>query len=131
MMRTPSRDIDSVGDANLFDAGKRLGEPTGDPSREAIAALRGYAYQLYASALAWLRLTEGETLYLEVALCPRASNLPPRAGWAVTDGGQSASTCHLGPPGAQRSANRGSNLGIGCPHARTLAAAGESAATIS
>jgi hypothetical protein len=56
-----------VTDTNLFDAGNRLGEPTGDPAREAIASLRGYAYQLYASALAWLRLTDGETLYLEVA----------------------------------------------------------------
>lgn len=51
----------------LFDAGERLGDPAGDPSREAIASLRGYTYQLYASALAWLRLGEGETLHLEVA----------------------------------------------------------------
>lgn len=39
----------------------------GDPAREAVAALRGFAYQLYASALAWLSLGDGEDLYLEVA----------------------------------------------------------------
>lgn len=42
-------------------------EPTGDKSREAIASLRGYAYQLYASALAWLDVQENESLWLEVA----------------------------------------------------------------
>lgn len=46
-----------------------LGDTTvqGDPSREAVAALRGFAYQLYASALGWLGLADGEDLYLEVA----------------------------------------------------------------
>jgi hypothetical protein len=39
----------------------------GDPSREAVASLRGYAYQLYTSALAWIDLRSGEELYLEVA----------------------------------------------------------------
>lgn len=39
----------------------------GDSSRQAIDSLGGYAYQIYASALAWLRLKQGETLLLEVA----------------------------------------------------------------
>lgn len=51
-----------------FSAGPRLSQgPRGDPSTEAIASLRGYAYQLYASGLAWLRLVPGQDLYLEVA----------------------------------------------------------------
>jgi tetratricopeptide (TPR) repeat protein len=50
-----------------FSAGERLGDPAGDPAREAVASLRGYGYQLYASALAWLRLSDSETLFLEVA----------------------------------------------------------------
>lgn len=41
--------------------------PVGDPGRQAVASLKGYAYQLYASALAWLDLRDGEELYLEVA----------------------------------------------------------------
>lgn len=51
----------------LFGSGPRLGDPSGDPARQAIAALRGYAYQLYVSALAWLALPDGTSLYLEVA----------------------------------------------------------------
>jgi hypothetical protein len=51
-----------------FNAGPRLNAPPiGDPSREAVASLRGYAYQLYTSALAWFELRSGEELYLEVA----------------------------------------------------------------
>jgi hypothetical protein len=51
-----------------FSAGPRLADaPRGDPRTEAIASLRGYAYQLYASALAWLDLRPGHELYLEVA----------------------------------------------------------------
>ena len=41
--------------------------PLGDPSREAIASLRGYVYQIYQSALAWTELENDESLYLEVA----------------------------------------------------------------
>jgi len=41
--------------------------PQGDPAGQAVASLKGYAYQLYASALAWLDLGDGEVLYLEVA----------------------------------------------------------------
>lgn len=62
-----SGDILTVSGPSLFNAGQRLGDPAGDPDRQAISALRGYIYQLYASALAWLRLADGETLYLEVA----------------------------------------------------------------
>ena len=51
-----------------FSAGPRLAnEPRGDPAAQAIASLRGYAYQLYATALAWLDLRSGQELYLEVA----------------------------------------------------------------
>jgi tetratricopeptide (TPR) repeat protein len=51
-----------------FNAGPRLNAPpSGDPSREAVASLRGYAYQLYTSALAWIDLRSDEELYLEVA----------------------------------------------------------------
>jgi hypothetical protein len=39
----------------------------GDAARQALASLRGYAYQLYASAPAWIALTPDETLHLEVA----------------------------------------------------------------
>jgi hypothetical protein len=42
--------------------------PKGDPAAQAIASLRGYAYQLYASGLAWLSLSDGDDeLFLEVA----------------------------------------------------------------
>jgi hypothetical protein len=41
--------------------------PKGDPAAQAIASLRGYAYQLYASGLAWLSLSNEDELFLEVA----------------------------------------------------------------
>lgn len=42
-----------------FNAGPRLNAPPmGDPSREAVASLRGYAYQLYTSALAWIAILQ-------------------------------------------------------------------------
>lgn len=41
--------------------------PRGDVGRQAIHALRGYVYEVYASARAWLKLKAGEHLYLEVA----------------------------------------------------------------
>lgn len=51
-----------------YSAGPRLtDDPVGDPKRQAIASLRGYIYQLYASALAWVDLRQGQQLYLEVA----------------------------------------------------------------
>lgn len=51
----------------LYGSGPRLDEPQGDATRQAVASLRGYAYQLYVSALAWLGVDDGEALYLEVA----------------------------------------------------------------
>ncbi|MCJ2010437.1 hypothetical protein [Methylobacterium sp. J-092] len=48
-------------------AGQNVQAPRGDESRQAVAALRGYGYQIYASALAWLGLGDNELLYLEVA----------------------------------------------------------------
>src|SRR5215469_6979390 len=51
-----------------FSPGARLSDtPEGDVGRQAVAALRGYAFQLYGSVLAWLELREGEDLFLEVA----------------------------------------------------------------
>jgi hypothetical protein len=51
-----------------FDAGPRLNDsPKGDEAAQAIASLRGYAYQLYMSGLAWIDLTTDQDLYLEVA----------------------------------------------------------------
>jgi len=51
-----------------FNQGPRLtGGPSGDPAAQAIASIRGYAYQLYTSGLAWLDLRPGDELYLEVA----------------------------------------------------------------
>jgi hypothetical protein len=41
--------------------------PEGDTARQAVDSLRGYAYQVLASALAWVDLGERERLYLEVA----------------------------------------------------------------
>jgi hypothetical protein len=41
--------------------------PEGDAARQAVDSLRGYAYQVLASALAWVDLREREQLYLEVA----------------------------------------------------------------
>jgi hypothetical protein len=51
-----------------FSTGPRLSDaPQGDVARQAVASLRGYAFQLYGSVLAWLELKEGEDLFLEVA----------------------------------------------------------------
>ena len=41
--------------------------PKGDSAREAIDSLRGYVYQIYQSALAWIELKPDEFLFLEVA----------------------------------------------------------------
>jgi hypothetical protein len=52
----------------LFNAGPRLrDEPAGDVQSQAVASLRGYAYQLFASASAWVNLQSDEVLFLEVA----------------------------------------------------------------
>lgn len=52
---------------HVFSSGPSLAELSGDPNRQAVSALRGYAYQLYASSLAWLALPDGAILHLEVA----------------------------------------------------------------
>jgi hypothetical protein len=44
-----------------------IDDPKGDRAAQAVASLRGYAYQLYASAIAWLNLQADEALFLEVA----------------------------------------------------------------
>ena len=41
--------------------------PKGDEAREAIDALKGYVYQIYQSALAWIELKPTEFLFMEVA----------------------------------------------------------------
>ncbi|MBB4660248.1 hypothetical protein [Parvularcula dongshanensis] len=41
--------------------------PEAPQARQAVASLGGYAYQLYASALAWLRLPTDAVLFLEIA----------------------------------------------------------------
>jgi hypothetical protein len=41
--------------------------PIGDVERQAVASLRGYAYQVAAAALAWLDVDENRRIYLEVA----------------------------------------------------------------
>lgn len=41
--------------------------PPEDLMRQATASLRGYVYQLHASAAAWLELGVGDDLYLEIA----------------------------------------------------------------
>jgi hypothetical protein len=54
--------------SGLFTPGPTLvSEPVGDTARQAIHALRGYAYQVAASTAAWLDLNEDARLYLEVA----------------------------------------------------------------
>lgn len=51
----------------LGDKSDTLPSFTGDQSREAIDSLKGYAYQIYQSAIAWLALKPEEFLFLEVA----------------------------------------------------------------
>ncbi len=53
---------------NLFTPGGSTGLiPVGDTAREAVASLRGYAYQVLAATLAWLDVAEKGHLFLEVA----------------------------------------------------------------
>ena len=52
----------------LFNAGTTSRNiPAGDVARQAVASLRGYAYQALATALAWLDIDENGRLFLEVA----------------------------------------------------------------
>ena len=53
---------------NLFNAGTTADiVPEGDAARQAVDSLRGYAYQVLATALAWLDIDEHGQLFLEVA----------------------------------------------------------------
>lgn len=70
---------------NIFGSGPRLDAPEGDASRQAVSSLRGYAYQLYASALAWLALRDGEVLHLEVAEDYAVATRSALAGTQVKD----------------------------------------------
>lgn len=49
---------------NLLDASS---QPRGDTARQAVHALRGFAYQLVATALAWVDIEDTGRIYLEVA----------------------------------------------------------------
>lgn len=53
--------------AGAVAADASLKVPFAEQKRQAIDALRGYVYQIYASAIAWTRLVSEETLLLEVA----------------------------------------------------------------
>ena len=44
-----------------------LTTPKADQSRQAVNALRGYAYQIWVTALAWIRIQPSQRIYLEVA----------------------------------------------------------------
>src|SRR6266540_4579555 len=39
----------------------------GDPARQAVSSIRGYAYQIWRTVERWIRLKEGETLFIECA----------------------------------------------------------------
>lgn len=53
---------------HLFTPGKTADlVPKGDTARQAVDSLRGYAYQVLASALAWVDIDPRDQLYLEVA----------------------------------------------------------------
>jgi hypothetical protein len=57
--------------------------PSGDVERQAVASLRGYAYQVAAAALAWLDLDGTGKIFLEVpetsASCSVAKRVNGRA----------------------------------------------------
>jgi hypothetical protein len=54
--------------AGPFTPGKTIdAPPVGDVERQAVASLRGYAYQVAAATLAWLDLSDDAKLFLEVA----------------------------------------------------------------
>ena len=53
---------------DLFNAGATIDTvPEGDASRQAVDSLRGYAYQILATALAWVDIDEHGRIFLEVA----------------------------------------------------------------
>ena len=55
-------------DESLFNAGSSAQiVPEADTARHAVASLRGYAYQILATTLAWIDIDENSRLFLEVA----------------------------------------------------------------
>ena len=58
----------SENESALYDSGGATWNlPAGEGARQAIPALRGYAYQLHQSLAAWIALPPGASLYLEAA----------------------------------------------------------------
>src|SRR4051812_49074040 len=55
-----------MGSTDLFTAGTTEA-PNANEIREAVASLRGYAYQIAVTAIAWVQLKPRTTLFLEVA----------------------------------------------------------------
>lgn len=52
----------------LFAPGPSFGEmPQGNPEKQAVASLRGYAYQVAVAALDWIDIRENDRIFLEVA----------------------------------------------------------------
>lgn len=80
-----------TGAMNIAELGPHVEDPGGDASRQAVASLRGYGYQIYASALAWLGLGDGEGLYLEVAEDFAVATRDAIAGTQVKDTSPSGS----------------------------------------
>ena len=59
---------DDTNKNKLFTPGASFGVmPEGDPARQAVASLRGYAYQVAVAALAWIDVAENDRIFLEVA----------------------------------------------------------------
>lgn len=56
-----------MSDDKLFTSGNEHAVPSVDICRQAIHALRGYAYQITAAALEWLDLSDRAIIFLEVA----------------------------------------------------------------
>jgi hypothetical protein len=69
----------------VFGSGPPLDAPQGEAGRQAVAALRGYAYQLYTSSLAWIALENGAVLHLEVAEDYAVTTQKALAGTQVKD----------------------------------------------
>lgn len=67
-MKGDERATKVLEDADLFGSGPAAWNlPPNETARQAIAPLRGYAYQLHRSLGAWIALGAGEPLFLEVA----------------------------------------------------------------
>jgi hypothetical protein len=62
-----SRFMTADASSSLGPADETAAPLVGDPERAAVASIRGYAYQIVHTALAWARLKKGQTIYLEGA----------------------------------------------------------------